>query len=138
MVADTVTAGNRAKSSSTGAWLHQSLQRPPAKMAGWALTTGDDDDDLERHLWATSMRRLFARKKSEPRIGFFTSANRKRCVSLRPGRDKKIDLLPKVLMADPFAAVRDTEGQFLCAADAGKTDMSAPLSSKKERQRRRQ
>ena len=42
--------------------------------------------------------------------------------------------LSKVLIEDPLAEVkRDRDGDFICSADAGKTDTSAPLSTKKER-----
>ena len=42
-------------------------------------------------------------------------------------------------MADPLAACRTMdEGDFFCADVAGNTETSAPLSTRKERRRRRQ
>ena len=52
-----------------------------------------------------------------------------------------MDFRPKVLMEEPLAAKsleEVGEALFLCAGDAGKTETSAPLSTKKARRWRRQ
>ena len=86
-----------------------------------------------------SIRRFVARKKSEPKIGRLTSANKKECVTLSPGSERKMFLRPYVCMEEPLAAVKlDKALVFFWAADAGKTETSAPLSTRKARRRRRQ
>ena len=50
-----------------------------------------------------------------------------------------MDLVPKVRIEEPLAAWREAaEGVFFCWADAGNTETSAPLSTRKERRKRRQ
>ena len=73
-------------------------------------------------------------------MGFFTSARRNRCVTLRPGSERKMERSPKVLMEDPLAArsVDEDAADLLCADDAGKTDTSAPLSTRNVRRKRLQ
>ena len=72
-----------------------------------------------------------------PKMGFLTSARRKRCTTLSPGSRSKKDLLPNVQMDMPFAARRTAKLCLLLAeGDAGKTETSAPLSTRKERRRR--
>ena len=120
-------------------------QRPAENSAGRALMVEaplgkSPQGSLTRRLRAMSMRSPLERKKSEPRIGFCTSARRKQCFTLRPGKARKMSLFPNVLIEEPFAARRDTEGNedFRWDADAGKTETSAPLSTNKARLRRRQ
>ena len=74
-----------------------------------------------------------------PRIGFLTAARRNTCTTRRPGKDKDILFFPKVWIEEPLAAKRLVEEDLLlCAVVAGKTDTSAPLSTRKERRWRRQ
>ena len=85
-----------------------------------------------------SMTRRCSRKKSDPKIGRLTSARRKMCTNLSPGKDSATDLFPKVFIEVPLAARRVVGlhclgRHFLCAGDAGKTETSAPLSTKKDR-----
>ena len=78
------------------------------------------------------MRRWLRRKKSEPNIGVLTSASKNLCTTLSPGKAKEMSLLPKVRMEDPLAANKEMgEGFFIWVAEAGKTDTSAPLSTRK-------
>ena len=93
----------------------------------------------KRRRRGTSISRLLAQKKSVPSIGFCTSAKRKLCTTRSPGKERDTDLVPKVRIEDPFAAVRSVVvGVLFCEGVVGKTDTSAPLSTRKERCWRRQ
>ena len=61
------------------------------------------------------------------------------CVTLKPGKDSGTDLVPNDWIDDPLAAWSTEEGApLLWAGDAGNTETSAPLSTKKRRRWRRQ
>ena len=83
----------------------------------------------------TSIRRSLAEKKSEPKIGRGTSARRNgwTALSLLKRSDRRRD--PYVAMAEPLAATKVPEGAEAGAAgesmDFGKTETSAPLSTRK-------
>ena len=85
-----------------------------------------------------SIRRLFWWKKSESKMGWFTSARKKECTTLRPWKSKAMSRVPKIRIEDPFAADNTDKGLDLREGVAGKTDTSAPLSTKKGRFKRRQ
>ena len=75
------------------------------------------------------MTRFCLRKKSDPRMGFETSARRNGCWTLSPENLSLIRAVPNVLMEDPFAARSPlASGEDLSAA--GKTEMSAPVSTR--------
>ena len=136
-----VTDGKEENSSNTAADGHLRPQSPPKKRAGRARTTASPEsaEQCFKHCPGMSIIRLLARKKSVPRTGFFTSARRKRCETLRPGKDKERVFSPKVLILDPLAACNTVKlGLTFCSADAGKTDTSAPLSTRKGRRERLQ
>ena len=79
-------------------------------------------------------------KKSAPKIGCATLATRKECLAEKPGNCKVKDLVPKVSMVEPLAALRRWPGRGMGALlllsliikDNGITEMSAPLSTRKE------
>ena len=110
---------------------------------------GDDDDELDstmppsgnrRQLLLTSMRRECFLKKSAPKIGLATLATRKQCRAEKPGSSRDTDFLPNVSINVPLAARRRWPGRgvgdllllLLSIKDKGNTEMSAPLSTKKE------
>ena len=67
------------------------------------------------------------------------SASRKDWERLKDGKDRKMSRLPKALMEEPLAARNVAEGRLRrCEGDAGKTETSAPLSTRKARRSRRQ
>ena len=79
-------------------------------------------------------------KKSAPRIGLSTLATLNEWRAEKLGRSKRMDFLPKVSMKVPFAALslcpclggRALIDLLADKKDVGNTDMSAPLSIKKE------
>ena len=78
-------------------------------------------------------------KKSVPSMGFETSAKVNEWEERKAPKSRRKVHVPKVLMEDPFAARREAVGrQERVAGEAGKTDISAPVSIKKGRRRRRQ
>ena len=81
-----------------------------------------------------SITRSWARKKSVPRMGFLTSARMNTCTTRKPGKEREIFFFPYVWIEDPLAA-RSLAADllFFCAAVAGNTETSAPLSTRKER-----
>ena len=112
-------------------------QRPPTNWAGRASTStaaGEDPADLNSRQREMSMRRSWARKKSVPRMGFLTSARINTCTTRKPGKERGIFFFPYVWIEDPLAA-RSLAADllFFCAEVAGKTETSAPLSTRKER-----
>ena len=91
---------------------------------------------LMRHLLDMSMANRLEGKKSAPRMDFMTSAMCNSWVNAWPLPSRRDDLrLPQVLMSVPLAATRGAEGArcLLSVAEAGKTDSSAPQSTRKER-----
>ena len=61
------------------------------------------------------------------------------CLTSNPWSLRGITLTPNVWIDEPLAARRtDPGGELLCAADAGKTETSAPLSTRKGRRSRLQ
>ena len=89
------------------------------------------------------MRRPTAEKKSDPKIGRGTSASTKVCTTLRVLKRNAIRADPNVLIADPLAATSDPDvdkGEAVRGVDmvdgdkdTGKTETSAPLSTRKRR-----
>ena len=85
------------------------------------------------------MTRLWARKKSEPSTGLLISASKKSCFTLSPRKERLNVFDPKARIDVPFAALIVVDGvHFFCEGDAGSTETSAPLSTRKERRWRRQ
>ena len=93
-----------------------------------------------RQLFLTSINNECFLKKSAPRMGLSTLATRNEWRAEKLGRSKRMDFLPKVSMKVPFAArnlwprlgERSLLDLLADKKDVGKTDMSAPLSIKKE------
>ena len=75
-------------------------------------------------------------KKSAPSNGCATLATLNVCLVEKPGRTKEIVFLPKVSIDEPLAARRRCPGRARSweawRKDTGRTDMSAPLSTRKE------
>ena len=70
-------------------------------------------------------------KKSAPRIGLVTSAMMNSCQNSLSPNLRWMLRLPNVLMPVPFAAARGVSaGLLLSSAEAGKTEISAPVSAK--------
>ena len=58
---------------------------------------------------------------------------------MNDGKERKISRFPKALIEEPLAARNVAEGRLRrCEGDAGKTETSAPLSTRKARRWRRQ
>ena len=75
------------------------------------------------------MTRFCFRKKSDPKIGFDTSARRNGCCACSPENLSLMVAVPKVRIEEPFAASKPlSSGQDL--SEAGKTEMSAPVSTR--------
>ena len=83
-------------------------------------------------------------KKSDPKIGLGTSATKKECSTRRVLNRRGKRVVPKVLIAEPFAATKEPveaeDDDDVLGADregftnaAGKTETSAPLSTRKSR-----
>ena len=77
------------------------------------------------------------RKNSAPKMGWLTRATLKECLTLNPERFKSIDLVPKVSINEPFAALRRCPGLKRGLEEGDKkvkgiTEMSAPVSTKKD------
>ena len=76
------------------------------------------------------MTRFCLRKKSDPRIGLETSARRNGCVTVKPENLSWMGAVPNVEIEEPLAATRPClSGED--RSSAGKTEMSAPVSTKK-------
>ena len=72
-------------------------------------------------------------KKSDPRIGRATSASLKECVSDTAPNLSLTGAEPNEGITEPFAAMSgEEESVFWSATEAGKTEKSAPVSTKKE------
>ena len=67
------------------------------------------DAGRKRRWLGMSMRSLFARKKSVPKMGRFTSARINLCATLSPGKEREMVFFPKVRIEEPFAALRRRE-----------------------------
>ena len=145
---ETKTRGNWFRMASTA--LARGACRPETvtDLAEVSNTVGRTAKGTERRgrrtscLFFTSMRSSNEEKKSDPSMGRGTSAIKKLCSTLRDLKHRGKRVVPKVLMAESFAATNDLEeatGEDLginredAEREARKTETSAPLSTRKRR-----
>ena len=140
---DTEMLGNSRRSAST--WLEVVDLRPQTSpesrtALAWTGTKGDrrtlsSGGHLRRRWHLMSMRRSCLEKKSAPSIGRGISAKKNSCTVCKPRKFSLTAAFPDVGIEVPLAACKEVVAGLMGpeCKDVGKTDTSAPLSTRKSR-----
>ena len=140
---DTEMLGNSRRSAST--WLEVVDLRPqtsPARRTAFACTgtkgarsTLSSGGHLRRRWHLMSIRRSCLEKKSAPKIGRGTSAKKNSWTVCNPRKFSLIAAFPEVGIEVPLAACKEVLAGLVEPEwkEVGKTETSAPLSTKKSR-----